>query len=119
MGLFSTYRKLLFESIGYDVLIDSIENHNVIKFYYEGDKTQKKGWRWGEIYALGESTAGNKVIRVFQIKGETDTVIPAWKLFRVDKITDIEQVRTFDRPRPQFNRGGDRSMARVDNIASF
>ena len=119
MNLIETYKKILQEEVALSEIIDAIENTQVIRFYYEGDKTQNKGERVGEIYALGSSSAGNKVIRVFQLKGATDTVIPSWKLFRVDAIRNIEKVRQFYKPRPQFNAHGDNSMSAVYNIAEF
>lgn len=117
--LLETYRQLLREFASISDVISAIDNHNVVKFFYEGDHTEARGERIGEIYALGESTAGNKVVRVFQLKGATDTVVPNWKLFRVDKMRDIEVLRTFSKPRPLFNVGGDNTMTRVFNIAKF
>lgn len=119
MTLYETYLSILQEAVNVSDIINAIETKKVIRFYYEGDNTEHKGWRIGEIYVLGDSKAGNKVIRVYQLKGETDTVIPQWKLFLVDKIREIEEVRTFNRPRPNFNRSGDNSMVRVHNIVKF
>ena len=119
MTLYETYKQILKEAVAISDIISAIENKGVIRFYYAGDETENKGERLGEIYALGESKAGNKVIRVYQLRGATDTVIPNWKLFRVDKMDNIEFVRNYYRPRPQFNSRGDNSMSRVDKIVEF
>lgn len=114
-----TYKLIITEAIALSEVIEAIESRQVCRFYYEGDNTEKKGWRLGEFYTLGDSTAGNKVVRVYQLTGVTDTVIPNWKLFRVDAIRDIEFIRSFSRPRPKFNPNGDKTMTRVYNIAKF
>jgi hypothetical protein len=117
--LYETYKKVLNEAVALSEIIDAIDNTQVIRFYYEGDNTENKGWRSGEIYALGDSIAGNKVIRVYQLQGVTDSKTPQWKLFRVDSIRDIETVGSFNQARPLFNSQGDNSMATVYKIVNF
>lgn len=119
LTLFETYKKVLAEAVAQSRFITAIENHFLVKFYYEGDEDERRGWREGEIYALGESTAGNKVIRVYQTKGVTKTRIPEWKLFRLDKIKTLYFVGEFDTPRDKFNSNGDNSMVKVFNLANF
>lgn len=119
MTLLETYKQILAESVSIADLIEAIEYAQVIRFYYKGDKTIRAGFRSAEVYALGESKAGNKVLRAFQIRGVTDTVIPEWKLFRVDKMSKLEFVRSFKRARSGFNPKDDRTMIRVDKIVEL
>lgn len=114
-----TYNKLLIEATSNSRIINAINRNAIVKFYYIGDEQEKRGWRTGEIYAFGESTRGNRVIRVYQTEGTTSTRIPAWKLFRVDKIRNFQHVGNFEKPQSQFNANGDNSMQKVYNIAQF
>lgn len=108
---------LLREQIDEGDILDAIEEKWVVRIYYSGDEEIERGWRAIEIYAYGISTAGNKVIRAFQLQGYTKTLVQKWKLFRVDKIKSIEFIRPFSQLRPQFNRNGDRGMIRVIKLA--
>lgn len=115
-----TYNKLLTErATSNSRVILAIKRNAIVKFYYKGDEKEKEGWRTGEIYAFGESTRGNRVIRVYQTSGTTSTRIPDWKLFLVDKIRSFQHVGIFETPRPKFNSNGDNSMQKVYNIAEF
>ena len=120
MSLFETYQKIITEAkVSNSKIINAIKNRLSVRFYYEGDQNNQKGYREGDIYAYGESTAGNPVIRVYQLRGTTASRVPEWKLFRVDKIRDIEYIGEFERPQSKFNANGDNSMARVYNIVQF
>lgn len=117
--LLETYQQLLLEAIPNYKVINAIKNKLSVRFYYEGDKNEQKGNREGDIYAYGESTAGNPVIRVYQTRGVTSTRIPEWKLFRVDKIRNIDYIGEFEEPQSKFNANGDNSMQKVYNIVKF
>lgn len=117
--LIETYKEIITEAISNSDVIDAINNNSVVKFYYEGDETQNKGDRMAELYAFGLSLKGNPVVRAFQIRGATDTVIPDWKLFRLKYIRDIEVIRNFYRPRNGFNKNDDNGMSTVYHIAKF
>ena len=113
LTLSEDYKQLLKEELALSRIITAIEHHLLVKIFYEGDENEKRGWREGEIYALGESTAGNKVIRIYQTKGVTKTRMPEWKLFRVDRIKSMYYIGEFNSPRDKFNPHGDKSMTRV------
>jgi hypothetical protein len=98
----------------------AIDNKIRIKIFYRGDKNIAAGQRTIEVYAYGLSSAGNQVMRAFQLAGDTQTEMPDWKLFRVDRISRwVETNQRFDQPRPKFNPNGDRSMSTVYKIAKF
>ena len=119
MTLLETYLTLISEDFSISDIEFAIEQNQLLSFYYKGDKTVNAGYRYAEIYALGVSKAGNKVIRAYQTRGVTDTFKPDWKLFRFDKMRDVEFVGNFYVARKGFNKNGDNSMARVDKIADI
>lgn len=118
-NFYQTYHQLLQEAVSNTKIINAIKNRLTVKFYYEGDKNEQKGWREGDIYAFGESTRGNPVVRIYQLRGTTSTKVPDWKLFRVDKIKDIEYIGEFEKPQSKFNPQGDNSMQKVYHLAKF
>jgi hypothetical protein len=117
--LYETYQQVLNEAVANYKIINAIKNKLTVRFYYDGDKNNQKGYREGDIYAFGESTKGNPVIRVYQLRGTTASRVPEWKMFRVDKIRDMEYIGEFERPQAKFNAGGDNSMQQVYNIVEF
>ena len=119
MGLYKTYIKLLVEQVTNSEIIEAIDNKEVVEFYYEGDETESRGARTVEIYAFGNSTKGNPVIRAYQTGGATDSSVPNWKLFDVRNIRNFKTVGNFEQPRQGFNLNGDAGMLNVYHIAKF
>ena len=107
-------------SISVTNINNAINNKNEVIIYYDGDENTSKGKRNVEVCAYGISMAGNPVIRAYQLSGDSDTIVPEWKLFRVDMISQWSVLkRRFTKPRPKFNPNGDKSMKSVLNIAKF
>lgn len=120
MKKFIISENLLVEAVSATSIVKAMDNREYVEIYYAGDKTVYKGWRTVEIYALGTTKAGNEAIRVFQIGGETDTIIPEWKIFLTSKITRINFLKTyFTKPRPKFNKNGDKTFQSVKKITKF
>jgi hypothetical protein len=66
------------------VICSAIQSKQMIQFNYE-DRT-----RVAEPYCYGQSTAGNEVLRAFQIKGQSRSGHSVgWKLFRASKMENI------------------------------
>lgn len=108
------------KNVNVDNINKAIDDKIRIKIFYRGDKNIAAGQRTVEVYAYGLSSAGNPVMRAFQLAGDTQTEMPDWKLFRVDRISRwVETNQRFDQPRPKFNPNGDRSMSTVYKIAKF
>lgn len=108
------------KNINVDNINKAIDDKIRIKIFYRGDKNIAAGQRTIEVYAYGLSSAGNPVMRAFQLAGDTQTEMPDWKLFRIDRISRwVETNQRFDQPRPKFNPNGDRSMSTVYKIAKF
>ena len=79
-----------------------------------------KGKRWVQIYAYGNSLAGNDVVRVYQVGGDTKTIQQGWKLFRVDRMNQLKKLAgTFDEAKPLFNPNGDKDMINIYYITQF
>ena len=107
-------------SISVSNINDAINNKNEVIIYYDGDENTSKGKRNVEVYANGISLAGNPVIRAYQLSGDSDTIVPEWKLFRADRISQWSVLsKRFSTPKPKFNPSGDKSMKSVLNIAKF
>jgi len=107
------FRNLLTESVSDTTISDSINNHEYIYIYYEGDPETggiARGARTVRPYVLGVSTAGNKVVRCWQDKGKSFSLSPqsprrrkdheyhidldgkekaGWRLFRLDRISSL------------------------------
>jgi len=80
-----------------------------IDFQYEG-KT-----RLVEVHAVGISTAGNPVLRGYQIGGQSETgVVPIWRLFTIKKIFDFPAIVDMkaEAPRPGYKLG-DKGMSEI------
>ena len=63
------------------------------ELYYDDDEDPGgKGRRWIQMYIVMEHhKAGNDVVRVYQVGGDTKTIQPGWKLFRVDRMNSLNE----------------------------
>lgn len=111
-----------------DLLKYAIENKYEIVFWYRGKKVSdpknkkyfRQNWRFAQPVALGYSKAsGNLMLRAWQKKGVTNTVLPAWKTFLIDEMKNItvydgangKYYKTFNRPEgTDYNEYGDLKM---------
>ena len=70
--------------------------------------------------AFGLTKSGYPVIRAFETFGDTKTIVPEWKFFRVDRISSWRDTnKVFHEIDRRFNPNGDRTMRVVYNIADF
>jgi hypothetical protein len=59
-------------------------------------------------------------VRVYQLGGDTKTIQPGWKLFRVDRMNGLRKLGgQFYEPKPLFNPNGDKDMIQIYNILNF
>jgi hypothetical protein len=121
MKLYNIVNSLILESVSRNQIVDVMDNRRLVSLRYDDEEDPGgKGQRWVEVYCYGVSKAGNDVIRVYQIGGDTKTIQPGWKLFRVDRMLDFQKLGgKFNEPRPLFNPNGDRSMIRIYKITEF
>lgn len=129
MKLYNIFEGLILENVNREEVLKAIDTRYRVNIDYMGDDETEPGKRTIEVYAFGQSKDGNLVIRAYQGFGRTTTVIPAWKLFRLDRITKWEPINVvrgiFNSPIsdradvPPFNPNGDKSMATVYKVVQF
>jgi predicted DNA-binding transcriptional regulator YafY len=120
MKLYNIFEELILENISRNSIVDAINNRYVVNINYAGDDNTAQGPRYIEVYAFGLSKSNNPVIRAFQLAGDSKTLSPQWKMFRVDRIKRWEPTqREFNKPRNGFNPNGDNAMSVVHNITKF
>jgi len=121
MTLYNLAESLILEVASRSTIMDCMNGKRIAELYYDdGEDSGGKGKRWIEIYAYGKSKAGNDVIRVYQLGGDTKTIQPGWKLFRVDRMNGLRKLGgTFSEPRRLFNPNGDKDMITLYNIINF
>jgi len=86
------------------LICQAIREKRVLSFSYDGYP------RVVEPHCHGVSTAGNSVLRCYQISGGSSSgTVPGWHMMKTDKIiglTDYQSV--FAGPRPEYKRGDKR-----------
>jgi hypothetical protein len=138
------HKVLITEAVGDDAIIKAIDNHQYIYIYYEGDKTNQKGYRTIRPYVLGTSRAGNKVIRAWQERGKSESysfgqrgaehdywtdddnkIKPGWRMFRLDKIASVYPTgKKFNKSDgtvmipPKYKEGSDADMTSIITYVS-
>lgn len=126
-------KRLLKEGVSEDAVNAAIAGKYNVNITYDDYPNQTPAVppskRYIQPYTLGDSKAGNGVLRAFQIFGGSKTTprSGAWKLFRLDRILSWQPtsvkfaVPVSDKgPNiPQYNKQGDRSMSQVKNKAVF
>lgn len=119
----------LFEQIVAGILTEDVEvgkiNDAIDKTYevlvnYQSDDDNASGERIIYPVAYGITKAGNAAIRAYQPEGDTQSKVPAWKLFLVSGIQSWKPhfKKRFSEP-PGYNPNGDKSMSEVLNQAIF
>jgi len=88
-------------------LCRAIHHRRRIQFNYE------PGARIAEPYAYGAGDGGYELLRAYQISGDSFSREEGWKLFHVDRMSDIVVLdETFDEPRLGYMRN-DPSMTMI------
>ena len=90
------------------VICDAISKHLMLQFHYGG------GLRIVEPYRHGSSTAGNEVLRGYQVSGYSSSRRPSgWRLFDVWKMGQLRSApERFVANRPGYT-ARDRAMRSV------
>lgn len=90
-----------------ELLEKAINERKLVRIWYE------PGTRLIECHALGFGTQGQVLLRAFQIEGASASNEHVnWKLFRVDRVRDVELCDVgFEGPRPEYKLN-DRAMTR-------
>jgi predicted DNA-binding transcriptional regulator YafY len=125
LKLYNIFESLILEGVNRDAIIDAINNKYRVNITYSDDDNMATGKRYIEPYVYGTTSKGHKVIRAYQIFGDTKTVKPAWKEFRVDRITSWEPTsmkfwKSIDNygDAPRYN-PNDNGMVSIDASVKF
>ena len=121
MTLYNIAKSLILEVASRGDIMDIMQKRRIAEVYYDDDEDPGgKGKRWIQMYAYGTSKRGNDVVRVYQVGGDTKTIQPGWKLFRVDRMNNLRVLGgEFDEPKPLFNPNGDKDMIKIYYITEF
>lgn len=83
----------------------AISSMKIIEFGY-ADAEGNFHHRVVEPYAHGRTTAGNDALRGYQVGGTSESKVPDWKLFLVDRMTGLRIAdRTFAGAAPRYAHG--------------
>ena len=87
---------------------NSVKTKTILEFNYDGHH------RVVEPHAHGISTAGNEVLRCYQIEGgSVSGTVPGWHLMKISKMVNLSITDShFDSPRPEYKRG-DKGMTTI------
>lgn len=113
--------------VSLSIVSDAINNKNIVKIYYNGDKNNAKGERIIEPYVLGRNYKGNVIIRAFQENGDTDTYVPEWKIFKLDRIASWLNTNNHFNQEPNkrgynvasYNQNNDKAFSIIRNQVVF
>ena len=121
MTLYTIAESLILEVASRGDIMDGMQQKRIMELYYDDDEDPGgKGRRWIQMYCYGLSKAGNDVVRVYQVGGDTKTIQPGWKLFRVDRMDNLRKLGgTFNEAKPLFNPNGDKDMINIYYITQF
>jgi len=121
MNLYNIAQSLILEVASRNDIMGGMLQRRIMELYYDDNEDPGgKGRRWIQMYAYGKSLAGNDVVRIYQVGGDTKTIEPGWKLFRVDRMDGLTKLGgTFDEPKPLFNPTGDKDMTQIYYITQF
>lgn len=126
MKITSLLKGLITEIASIETVFDCIKNKKKCIIYYDGDEPGGRGLREIEPVCLGNSKAGNKVLRAWDMEGASHRgylgkkPLPGWRMFRLDKILSMKPTgENFTEMRPNFNPNGDKSMTSIIIISKF
>jgi predicted DNA-binding transcriptional regulator YafY len=88
MKLYNIFESLILEGTK-DKIIQAINDKVSVRITYR-DANDNLTKRYIFIYGIGTTKAGNPAIRAFQAFGGTKTENSVWKIFLIDRITEIE-----------------------------
>ena len=126
LNLSTVLNSVLNESVSQNEVSDAISNQQYVQLNYVDDDGAAVGNRLVQPYVLGRSMAGNPVVRVFQVSGDSLRK-RSWKTLRLDRIISWKpRKQTFHVPPqymgyniPAYNQNGDRAMSVIYNQVKF
>jgi len=108
LKLYNIAKTIILETVDRGGILKSMEDRNIVTLWYDDPddpEEVKPGYREVEPYVYGKHyKSGNDVVRCWLIRGisktgETDpTVVPGWRLFRIDRMTNWRDGREQFKP---------------------
>ena len=127
LNLDNILKEILLEEVSPSEIDASIDNKERVLVIYDDDKTHHDGKRIVEPYVHMRLKNGEEAVRVFFIKGDTNTSSPKWETYLLDRIKSWEPTGGhFNRPPKEqgwkvqdYNRDGDKSASIIYNQVKF
>ena len=126
INLSDILHRVLNENVSPDEVTSAINNHNYVTLNYVDENGSAVGNRLVQPYVYGRSIAGNPIVRVFQISGDSLRKRD-WKTLRLDRIIswktkpqrftlppELQGFKTF-----AYREDGDNRMAVIYTQAKF
>ena len=107
---------LLNEDASVDAINNAVNNMHPVWITYNGPSQKGKNRRLIYPVAYGISTAGNPVVRAFQPQGSTSTEVPAWKLFRIDRIGTWRNINSKTFNSAELNGFNDKGDEQIETL---
>jgi len=89
MKLYNIFEQLILEGVEEQNVNDAIDNKYMVNIMYSDSPETPPTNRYLQVYAYGLSKAGNRVIRAYQLGGQSKSGFDKsrWKLYRLDRIS--------------------------------
>ena len=115
------HKQLLTESVSDDDVIKAIDGKYNVNIMYQDEGETIPSKRYIQVYVLGNTLAGNRVIRAYQIQGGSRTEPQGWKFFLTDRVSQWNTtnmkwqnpISDYDNSIESYNQVGDKSMSSV------
>jgi hypothetical protein len=124
MKLQESLKELIYEIAAIDSVMNSIKYKQIVIINYQGDEPGGTGIREIIPVAYGYTTAGNQVVRAYDLEGAShraykgEKPLPSWRYFLTNKILSYKPSgEVYNELPPGYNCNGDKSMSRVIIIA--
>lgn len=116
MNLYNIAKDIILETVNRDGILKALENRKIVNFWYDDPDDPEEvrpGYREVEPYVYGKHyKSGNDVVRGWLIRGTSKTgeedpsVVPGWRLFRVDRMNNWQERKDKFKP---YTESGDTS----------
>lgn len=128
MKLYNIFEQLILEGNEDQAVNDAINNKYMVNIMYSDSPDEPPTKRYLQVYAYGLSKAGNRVIRAYQLGGNSKSGFDKsrWKLYRLDRISGWDPtnmkwyrpIQAYDVSVPEY-KFRDKEMTKIFNSVTF
>ena len=103
-----------------DTIADAVVNKRLISIYYKGAEEETFKWRQIMPVCFGEDKKGRQALRAYQMDEPTETFVPAWKFFLIERISNwnMSSNKNFEKPKDNYN-PKDKHMTKIFASSNF